>query len=102
MFTENRNVGRATHQDFLAWFKNNKSQHLGCDIIDGYRISTLFLSEDYGVSGYEAPLLFETIISNSLDEIISTYRQRCNSKKDAEEMHRKAVEFVNSRYRTRL
>jgi len=102
MFTENRNVDRASHQEFLAWFQNDKNSHLACDTINEYRIATHFLSEDYGVSGHEAPLLFETIISNSLDEIISTYRQRCNSKKDAEEMHRKAVEFVNARYRTRL
>ena len=70
--------------------------------IDGFFISTVFLGIDHNWSWHKSnnegykPHIFETMIFNK-GNVSEDYCDRCSTWQEAEEMHRKAVEWVKNK-----
>ena len=79
--------------DLLTWarfFEDIKNRRVAEDIIDGVRISTVFLGIDHNFGNGE-PLLFETMIfgGDNYD-----YQERYATWTEAEAGHQRAIELV--------
>ena len=71
--------------------EGNDRRRVAEDWIDGYHISTVFLGMDHGF--YPGQIhLFETMIFGQGNG--DGYQDRCETWKEAEEMHEKAVQWV--------
>ena len=97
ILNENNEVVQASFEEFFEWLKVNKSRHVANETINGFRVSTIFLSKDYGVLGYGTPILFETMIFTPDGEPAFQYQERCSTWEQAEEMHERAVLFTKAR-----
>jgi len=69
----------------------NKTKHVNEELVNGNRVSTVWLGLDHNHFGGE-PLLFETMIFNSSGDDI--YCERYSSWDEAVEGHKKAVQCV--------
>lgn len=81
-------------------------KHDGVDIINGYRISTVWLGIDFGFIPSPKPLIFETKIFKEKeieeeDKWDGTYMDRYFSYEEALEGHKKACEYVKQVYSER-
>ena len=78
--------------DTLKWAKwfEKADRHVKRDSIGDVEVSTVFLSLDHNFSGGK-PLLFETMIFGGKHD---QYQDRCSTWKEAEEMHKKAINKV--------
>jgi len=66
------------------------------ELLNGVRVSTVFLCLDHGMYGKGPPILFETMIfGGSFDQ---DYQERCSTWEQAEEMHRRAVYMAMERH----
>ncbi len=71
--------------------ERNESGNIGKCVINGVRVSTVFLGSNHRIVPGELPILFETMIFNGpLDE----YQCRYHTRAEAEEGHHRAVEIV--------
>ncbi len=69
----------------------NDRRRVARDTVNGYDISTVFLGMDHGF--YQGQLhLFETMIFGEGNG--DGYQERCATWKKAEEMHKRAIEYV--------
>src|SRR2546430_1150552 len=64
------------------------------DTVNGYDISTVFLGLDHGYGMYKEPMLFETMIFGDRGE--EDYQERCTTWQQAEEMHKRAIKYVEN------
>ena len=80
--------------DMMTWAKwiGTGNKHIGNDVINGIRISTVFLGLDHSFGG-SVPILFETMIFGGAED---GYQTRCATLEEAKEMHKKAVELVKN------
>lgn len=74
------------------WFETAE-RHVAFTEIDGLEISTVFLGLDHGHGFTNRPLLFETMVFNKGGDE-DQYMTRCTTWEEAEEMHKKAIEWV--------
>ena len=77
----------------LEWarrFEDIESRRVAETVIDGVRVSTVFLGLDHGFGG--APMWFETMIFGGSD-----YEERCTTWAEAEKMHERAILFLAAR-----
>ena len=77
------------------WAKSfeTTNRHVGDDIFDTIRVSTIFMGLDHSF-GNGLPLLFETMIFGGLRD---GYQTRCSTWEEAEEMHKAAVALVHGK-----
>lgn len=73
--------------------RKNNTKHVANETINDKRISTVWLGLDHGWDVNGEPLLFETMVfeDNTYNEI---YCDRYSTWQEAEEGHKKAVEWV--------
>lgn len=95
---ENRNAVPATTLEWakqLEEMRGTHTKHVGDDIVDGKRISTVWFGLDHQWDDNGKPLIFETMIfnKNGFSEI---YMDRYSTWDEAEEGHQKAIEWVNN------
>lgn len=88
--------------DLMAWgqwFEENDAlRRVGSDIINGIRVSTVFLGLDHNY-GSGAPLLFETMIfDKSADSSLNGMMWRYSTWAEAEEGHKAAVRTVRAAF----
>ena len=94
---ENKN---AVPCDIDEWGKQRKdmfctdAKHLGNDIIDGKRISTVWIGLNHNFDEIGEPLLFETMIFDNDGSFKDIYCDRYSTWKEAEEGHQKAIQWV--------
>lgn len=76
---------------FEKILKQNKN-HLSDEIIDGKRISTIWMGLNHSEIG--GPLIFETMVFDKEKGDRDIYCDRYSTWKEAEEGHKKAVQWV--------
>lgn len=93
---ENKNAVAAEYDKYILWLAENRNRHVGHDFVNGFRISTVFLSANYNFWGYGRPVLFETMIFDAIteEEAFDGYQKRCSTWQEAEKQHLAAVEYV--------
>lgn len=92
-----------TTSDVLKWGKafTNTDRVIAKTQVEGVKVSTIFLGMDYNFLGNGSkPHLFETMIFGSKRKAFRNYQVRYATKKEAEEGHKYAVQFV-TRYFTK-
>lgn len=101
---ENNNVIPGTFQEWRKLFcTNNKKRFVKQEEIGVLFISTVFLGMDHGrIADNEPgtdyrPVIFETMIFNNLGHEI--YCTQCSTWQEAEDAHKKAIEWANSGYK---
>ena len=90
---ENKNAVRVQHNELIEWMKKNRNRHVGHETVDGYRVSTVFLTVDHNHWG-GSPILFETMIFDASGDPALNYQERCSTWEQAEKMHKDAVAYV--------
>ena len=80
--------------DLLKWAKwfETADRKVAADVVNGVRISTVFLGLDHAFGGAK-PLLFETMIFGGKHD---RYQDLCSTWDEAIAMHAKAVKLVKS------
>lgn len=95
---ENKNVTPCSDEEWLNFRKEtllNNCQHVADDIVNGKRISTIFLGlHIYVIS--EIPMVFETIIFDDGHIGGEIYRDRYSTWEQAEEGHKRAIQWVKN------
>lgn len=86
---DGHNTVPMTGDEFATAFSGDRT--VGLDIIDGVRVSTVFLALDHGY-GDEPPLLFETMIFGGKPD---DYQERYSTWEEAEAGHKRAVALVS-------
>jgi len=92
---ENKNVVPATLEEWNDYWEErlpHSSKHIGDEIINDRRISTVFIGLINGFNQKNEPLLFESMIFD--ENGVSISMNRYATYKEAEEGHKKAVQFV--------
>lgn len=74
--------------------ERNKIKHIGDEIVDDKRISTVFLGLCFNK---EIPRVFETIVFDENGKGI--YQDKYSTWKEAEEGHEIAIQWVKDRYK---
>jgi len=82
--------------DLMKWgrFMQDADRYVAETMIDGIRVSTVFLGLDHNWGG-DPPVLFETMIFGG--EHDEEYMERCCTWAEAEEMHKIAVKVAKAR-----
>ena len=82
--------------DALTWVKQfqNENIHVGDDIINDFRVSTVWLGTNHNHS-LGAPILFETMVFNTrINKYSDEYCRRYTTWDEALEGHQKAIQWV--------
>lgn len=88
---EGKEVVACDRDTWGNWF-DSIDRHVDLTEIDGIEISTVFLGLDHNY--YEGPPhIFETMVFKEPGRDI--YCTRCSTWEQAEEMHKKAIDWVN-------
>lgn len=74
------------------WFSNFENRRVAEDIIDGIKVSTIFLGIDHAFGG-GPPVLWETMVFGSNSE----YQDRYTSHEDALVGHAKACDILRGK-----
>lgn len=93
---ENKKVVPSSLKEWANFFENEKNHsRVGLDNINGKRISTVFigLCHNYNPRS-RIPITFETMVFDNNDR--SIYQERYSTWQEAEEGHKKAVEWVKN------
>lgn len=90
---EDNNVIPCLLEEWIQMYESKECddrRRVGSNKIHGYYISTVFLGLDHGFG--QNHLFFETMVfSNNKSDV---YQTRCSTWKEAEEMHKKAIQWV--------
>lgn len=92
---DNNNTVRCDLDEWGKLYNTNEGQdrrRVAFDKIDDYEISTVFLGLDHSHGFSKKPLLFETMVFGK--EPGDGYLTRCATWKDAEEMHKTAIQWI--------
>lgn len=79
--------------DLMEWGRMMNeigARRVAVDVIEGYRISTVFLGIDHGFGVSKRPLLFETMVFGADEE----WMDRASTWEEAERQHRDGVAWV--------
>ncbi len=68
-------------------------KHVGNDVINGHYVSTVWLGMCHNYWG-DGPLVFETMVFSSKESGIDEYCERYSTWSEAEEGHKKAIQWV--------
>ena len=93
---ENNNAIPANLMEWGEFYKNKKRCRVKRDIINGMLISTIFLGIDnnfYLDDEDHKPHIFETMVFKE-GSYLENYCDRCSTWQEAEECHKKAVQWV--------
>lgn len=74
--------------------EGKKRRRVGNENFKGLHISTVFLGIDHGLGDHDKPVLFETMVFDEAGHDI--YQTRCCTWEEAEEMHKKAIDWVKN------
>lgn len=74
----------------------NNTKHVAEETIGDYWISTVWLGLDHQWHDYGAPLIYETMVFESKNKAYEIYCKRYSTWNQAEEGHKKAVEWVKN------
>lgn len=95
---ENKNAVPCSLEEWglqLEEMKKNKTKHVADKTINDKRISTVWLGLDHGWDANGEPLLFETMVFDG-EDYHDIYCDRYSTWEEAEEGHKKAIEWVNN------
>ena len=73
--------------------RKNKTKHVADEVIDGKRVSTVWVGLDHQWCDDAAPLLYETMVFDN-ESPYEIYCDRYSKWQEAEEGHNKAVQWV--------
>lgn len=93
---ENKNVVKSSLEewsDFIEGRLPTNHKHVADEIVNGKRISTIFIGLCYDFNNSGIPMVFETMVFNNGEGI---YQTRYATWSEAEEGHRAAVELVKA------
>jgi hypothetical protein len=85
--------------DLMTWARwfETADRHVADEIVNGYRVSTVFLGIDHGFPGDGPPLLFETMVfPNSGASLEEQFCERAATWDEAEACHQRGIEFVRT------
>lgn len=80
----------------LEYMHKTKTKHVVKEIINGKFISTIWLGLNHNWGNNNLPLLFETMVFADINTGCEEYCDRYSTWKEAEEGHKKAVEWVKN------
>jgi hypothetical protein len=93
---ENKNVVESSLHEWATFIENrlpNNYKHVGDDIVDGHRISTVFLGLCHNFDPFDkTPIVFETMVFQSDRRDI--YLERYSTWQEAEAGHQRAIQWV--------
>jgi|SRR5437667_4983830 len=92
---ENKNPVPCTREETGKFYKNRDLKRVARDEIDGYTISTVFLCIDHRFDE-DKPVLFETMVFDNNNYGVDVYSKRYHTWQEAEEGHKKAIEWVKA------
>jgi len=87
---ENKNAIPCSYDEY----RNVISEHVNDEYINDNRISTIFLGLNHSFQEIGKPLIFETMVFNPEKSVI--YCERYSTWQEAEEGHKRAVEWVKN------
>ncbi len=76
--------------------RNNEKRRIGLTEVGKFTVSTVFLMYDHSC-GFGKPVLFETMIFNTITGKFKAYQERYCTKKEAIKGHRKAIKMLKSK-----
>jgi hypothetical protein len=79
--------------DQLEQMSKDNNKHIADETIDGKRISTVWLGLNHNIND-RTPHIFETMVFNGDDYGHDIYCDRYSTYQEAEEGHKKAVQWV--------
>lgn len=88
----------------LEWAKqfeelaNSGKRQVAEDVVNGCRVSTVWLGIDHSPLDGAEPLVFETMVFSNHDNGIEFYQDRYSTYLEALEGHQKAIEWVKLNY----
>ena len=88
ILVEGKLVDAASKEDYIEWFSNIRNRRIARDYVNGYLISTVFVS---GVSYIEP---FETMVFENDDYNGELYRETYTDFKEAKKNHQKIVKDI--------
>ncbi len=83
--------------DLMTWARwfETADRHVANDIVDGYRVSTVFLGIDHRFGDDGPPLLFETMVfpngGEHLDDMVEQFCERASTWAEAESAHQNGM-----------
>jgi len=93
---ENKNVVKSSLEEWSNFIEGRlptNYKHVGDDIVNGHRVSTVFLGLCHNPRG-GVPIVFETMVfQNDRSDI---YQERYATYKEAEDGHQRAIEWVKN------
>lgn len=93
---ENNNAIPANLMEWGEFFNNTKRRIVNCEKINGMLISTIFVGIDHNFYWDDEeykPHIFETMVFKE-GSYLENYCERCSTWQEAEECHKKAVQWV--------
>jgi hypothetical protein len=95
---ENKNVIPSSLEEYKTFIVGElptNYKHVGDDIINGHRVSTIFLGLCHNYDPFSnIPIVFETMVfQNDRSDI---YQERYSTWKEADEGHKRAIEWVKN------
>ena len=93
---ENKNVIKSSLEEWANFIEGRlptNYRHLGDEIVNGKRVSTIFIGLCYDFNNTGKPRVFETMVFNGGEGI---YQDRYCTWKEAEEGHQQAIEWVKA------
>lgn len=78
---------------WAEWMEDISKRRVDETLLEGYRISTVFLGLDHGFGpSWKAPLIFETMVFGSSYD--GEYQERCCTWEEALTQHQEAIKWV--------
>ncbi len=93
---ENKNAVPCTVKEWgdqREFMRRTKTKHVDDEMVDGKRVSTVWLGINHAMDDEATPLIFETMVFDGKGEI---YCQQFPTWQMAEEGHKEAVEWVKN------
>ncbi len=85
--------------DQLEYMHRTNTKHVARDEVNGRLISTVWIGLDHSFQlNSEHPLVFETMIFDDITTGDELYMERYTTWQEAEEGHKKAIEWVKANY----
>lgn len=95
---ENKNVIPSSLEEWSNFIENRLPTnylHVGDDTVDGKRVSTVFIGICHNFNpDSNVPIVFETMVFEDYGS--SIYQERYSTYKEAEDGHKRAIEWVRN------
>lgn len=91
---ENHEIVPCDLMTWARWLEEDRDCHrVGLDIVNGWRVSTVFLGLDHRFGDYGPPIVFETMVFKEEDQASQYMRQYCTWD-EAKKGHDETVEMA--------